>query len=71
MRERNLSGLVIEQLKGHELKTFADQVAWLQHLDQLGISQLQVHPNPIKIATELDFGHFIPRRRERLPCGSR
>jgi len=52
MRERNLSGPVIEQLKGHELKTFADQVAWLQHLDQLGISQLQVHPNPIKIATE-------------------
>jgi hypothetical protein len=52
MRERNLSGPVIKQLKGHELKTFADQVAWLQHLDQLGISQLQVHPNPIKIATE-------------------
>jgi len=52
MRERNLSGQVIEQLKAHELKIFADQEAWLQHLDRLGIDKLKVHPEPVKIATE-------------------
>ncbi len=52
MRERHLAGTVIEQLDGHEQKIFADQVAWSRHLDQLGISQLEVHPDPIKIATE-------------------
>jgi len=33
-------------------KTFADRDAWLAHLDQLGISKLEVHPDPVKIATE-------------------
>ncbi len=60
MRERNLSGQVIEQLKNHERKVFADQEAWTQHLDRLGISQLKVHPlnatvvprSAVKIATD-------------------
>lgn len=52
MRERHLTGTVIEQLDGHEQKTFADQAAWSQHLDQLGVSQLEVHPDPVKVATE-------------------
>lgn len=60
MRERHLAGAVIEQLEGHKQKVFADQVAWSQHLDQLGISQLEVHPlnaaialrSAVKIATE-------------------
>ena len=63
MRERHLAGTVIEQLDGHDQKAFADQAAWSQHLDQLGISKLtmwgagspqprSVHPNPVKIATE-------------------
>ncbi len=52
MRERHLAGTVIEQLDGHPRKVFADQAAWSQHLDQLGISQLEVHPDPVKIATE-------------------
>ena len=52
MRERHLAGTVIEQLDGHDQKAFADQAAWSQHLDQLGISKLEVHPNPVKIATE-------------------
>lgn len=57
MRERYLAGTVIEQLDGHARKTFADETAWSDHLDQLGISQLPhagtgVHPDPIKIATE-------------------
>ena len=52
MRERNLSGLVIEKLKTHELKVFTDKEAWSQHLDRLGIDKLKVHPEPVKIATE-------------------
>ena len=52
MRWCNLSGTVIEQLDGHEQKVFADQAAWSEHLDQLGISQLEVYPNPVKLATE-------------------
>ncbi|MGI9435423.1 MAG: IS66 family transposase [Geminicoccaceae bacterium] len=43
MRERHLTGTSIEQLLGHEQKVFADHAAWSQHLDQLGISQLEVH----------------------------
>ena len=52
MRERHLAGTVIEQLDGCEPKIFADQAAWSAHLDQLGISQLEIHPDPLKIATE-------------------
>ena len=52
MRQHHLSGLVIDELDGHPQKTFADRDAWLAHLDQLGISKLEVHPDPVKIATE-------------------
>ncbi|MDH3663357.1 MAG: transposase [Alphaproteobacteria bacterium] len=57
MRERHLAAAVIEQLDKHAQRTFADETAWSDHLDQLGISQLPhagsgVHPDPIKIATE-------------------
>ena len=52
MRQHHLSGLVINELDGHPQKTFADREAWLAHLDQLGISKLEVHPDPVKIATE-------------------
>jgi hypothetical protein len=57
MRERHLGATVIEQLDGHAQKIFADEAAWSEHLDQLGISQLPhagsgVHPDPVKIATE-------------------
>lgn len=52
MRQHHLPGLVINELDGHPRKIFADQAAWSQHLDQLSISQLEVHPDPVKIATE-------------------
>jgi hypothetical protein len=57
MRERYLTGAVIEQLDGHAQKVFADEADWSRHLDRLGISKLPhagsgVHPDPIKIATE-------------------
>ena len=52
MRQHNLSGLVINELDGHEQKVCADQAAWSAHLDLLGISKLELHPDPVKIATE-------------------
>jgi hypothetical protein len=52
MRQHNLSGLVINELDGHPQKIFADKAAWSQHLDLLGISKLEVHPDPVKIATQ-------------------
>jgi hypothetical protein len=52
MRERHLAGAVIERLDGHAQKIFADEAAWSNHLDRLGISQIEVHPDPVKIATE-------------------
>lgn len=52
MRERALAGPVINQLAAHRQKRFTDQAAWQMHLDRLGISALQVRPDPVCIATE-------------------
>jgi Transposase IS66 family len=52
MRGRALTGSVINQLAVHRQTGFADQVAWQMHLDHLGISALQVTPDPVCIATE-------------------
>lgn len=53
MRQRGLSGLVIEQLATEpEQHTFPDRAAWQAHLERLGIAALTVTPNPACIATE-------------------
>src|SRR4051812_20467125 len=52
MREHGLSGLVVRQLAGHEPRQFADQAAWQRHLAQLGITERQVTPDPVRVATE-------------------
>ena len=52
MRERNLSGTVIGMLAAHTAKRFADRDAWTAHLQALGITALDVHPDPVRIATE-------------------
>jgi hypothetical protein len=52
MRGRALAGPVISQLAAHQQTRFADQAAWQTHLDRLGISALQVAPDPVCIATE-------------------
>ena len=52
MRERALSEPVIARLAAHTDKQFADPAAWQAHLEQLGITQLTVTPNPMRIATE-------------------
>ena len=52
MRGRALAGPVIRELAAQPQRHFADQVAWQDHLDRLGISALRVTPDPVQIATE-------------------
>jgi hypothetical protein len=52
MRAHALAGPVIDQLSAEPIQCFPDQAAWQAHLDGLGITQLGVHPDPVKIATE-------------------
>ena len=52
MRERGLALKVINLLSAHTTKSFADRAAWTAHLDTLGITGLDVQPNPVCIATE-------------------
>ena len=52
MREHNLSGKVIALLCGHATMRFADRAVWTAHLEALGITALEVHPDPVRIATE-------------------
>lgn len=52
MRGRNLSATVLERLAAAPHKAFADSAAWQAHLAALGLDQLAVEPNPIKIVTE-------------------
>ena len=52
MRQRALAGPVVARLAEHPDQVFADHPAWTAHLDRLGISALQVMPDPVTIATE-------------------
>ncbi len=52
MREHDLSGTVICQLAGQSPRHFADQAAWQHHLERLGITALQVTPDPTRVAPE-------------------
>jgi Transposase IS66 family len=52
MREHDLSGPVIQKLSQHEQRQFADVAAWMAHLERLGVTGLQVTPDPVRIATE-------------------
>ncbi len=52
MRGRALAGAVVDLLAAHPAKVFADAGAWAAHLGALGIGQLAVTPDPVRIATE-------------------
>ena len=52
MRRRHLAGTVIAMLAEHPARHFADAAVWQAHLDQLGITGMTVHPDPVTIATE-------------------
>src|SRR3954465_10114644 len=52
MRRRTLAGPVIDRLAAHPERHFADEAAWLGHLERLGDAGLPVTPDPVRIATE-------------------
>ena len=52
MRQRGLAGPVIARLAEHPEPRFADEAAWMRHLERLGLTRLAVTPDPVRIATE-------------------
>ena len=52
MRASHLAGPVIALLASHAETRFADRAAWQAHLDHLGITALEVTPDPVRIASE-------------------
>src|SRR3954464_9770218 len=52
MRARGLAGLIIQQLATQPERSFPDRAAWQAPLQRLGIPDLTVSPDPVRIATE-------------------
>ncbi len=52
MRAQALSAPLIASLMAEPQTEFADQKAWLAHLERLGLTKLHVTPNPVRVATE-------------------
>jgi hypothetical protein len=52
MRKHGLSATSIAALSAQPQTCFADQSAWLAHLDRLGLTDLHVTPDPVRVATE-------------------
>jgi len=52
MREHALAGTLVHRLATHEQRRFAGKTAWMGHLEQLGLTGLQVTPDPVRVATE-------------------
>jgi hypothetical protein len=52
MREHALPSSIVQRLADHEQRLFVDQAAWTRHLEHLGITALQVTPDPVRVATE-------------------
>ncbi len=52
MRRHSLSAPLIASLAAQPQTDFADQKAWLAHLDRLGFTALDVTPDPVRVATE-------------------
>jgi hypothetical protein len=52
MRRHHLAGPVIDRLASHPQRSFPDRQAWAAHLEVLGITALEVTPDPVKIATQ-------------------
>jgi len=68
MRARNLSQTVIGLLTADPQKHFADRKAWMAHLKKLAITNLKVHPHPVRIATEGVLWDSITARARLGAC---
>jgi hypothetical protein len=47
-----LAGTLVQRLATHKRRRFADEKAWTRHLERLGIADLPVTPDPVRVATE-------------------
>ncbi len=52
MRKQSLSAPLIATLAADPQTRFADQAAWVAHLTRLGLTGLDIAPNPVQVATE-------------------
>jgi hypothetical protein len=52
MREHGLASHAVQKLATHKQRRFATENAWTRHLDELGLTGLDVTPNPVRVATE-------------------
>jgi Transposase IS66 family len=52
MARLHLAAPLNAMLAAHPAKRFASEAAWLTHLQALGLDQLKIMPNPVKVATE-------------------
>src|SRR5215212_1528267 len=71
MRERGLSASLIEQLAGQPERHFPDRTVWHAHLERLGIPDLKVSPDPVRIATEGALWGAIKAARPAARDGDR
>src|SRR6186997_1249154 len=52
MRQHSLPASLLGRRMGEPHSCFADEAAWLAHLDRLGFTTLSVTPDPVRLATE-------------------
>ena len=52
MRAGNLPHDVVDKLAGHALQRFGSHAEWMGHLRALGLTDLQVTPDPVRVASE-------------------
>jgi len=52
MRAANLAHGVIDALSGAEHLEFGSEAEWTAHLDALGLTELRVTPDPVRVASE-------------------
>jgi hypothetical protein len=63
MREHGLARPLIDKLAGHASRAFHCETDWMRHLRALGLADLKVAPNPVRVAE--------PRRRFGAPFASK
>jgi len=73
MREHALAGTLVHRLATHEQRRFASKTAWMGHLEPLGLTDLQVTPDPVRVATEGGAGQEgsvgeADGRPAEIPC---
>ncbi len=52
MRGADLPQAVIDRLAGHALRDFGSHEEWTGHLRALGLADLRVTPDPVRLSSE-------------------